>query len=61
MRIVLDFKVDERNSDPTKLIDTFDQYVRDMLYVGVDAEDNDPFWIEDFSVVRWLTEVDDNA
>ena len=38
------------STDPAKLVETFEQYLRDMLYVGVDDEEDDPFWVDEVSV-----------
>jgi hypothetical protein len=45
MQITATFDIDPKNSDPDKIAESFDQYLRDMLYIGID--DGDVFLISD--------------
>jgi hypothetical protein len=50
MQITATFDIDPKNSDPDKIAESFDQYLRDMLYIGID--DDDVFLISDVTITE---------
>ena len=51
MDITMTLRVEaSETTDPAKLVKAVEQYVRDMLYVGVDADSDDPFWVTDLQL-----------
>lgn len=45
MKITAEFTIDPKTSDPAKVAASFEQYLRDSLYVGVQDSD-DPFTVD---------------
>lgn len=49
MKINVTFTINPLDSDPDKIRGSFDQYLRDMLYVGAET-DTDPYLVDEVEV-----------
>lgn len=52
MEVTVRFHVDPTDSDEVKVQECFEQYLRDMLDVGVEDADDDPFLLRDLEVIE---------
>ena len=57
MKIMAQFDVDEKGNDLEKVAQAFDVYLRDMLYVGADDEDDDPFSVQEVAITGYMGQV----